>query len=269
MINLVEESTISKTGNESDNEDGLFCSDKYIAVIDGATSKVQNKSMGKSGGQIIRDIIILELSCMSGTEKAEEAINKIQKRIINEFPAEKNFPVSASAAIYSVCHNQIWLVGDCQAIVDNEYYCEKKRVDEILSEARSMAIFALIEEGMSENDFMQDDKGRELIMPFLKLQRYLENKRGHFGYITFNNSTYNESILSEKVKIINASSASEIVLASDGYPILKSTLEETEKELAKVIHEDPLCYKINRSTKGIINGNCSYDDRTYIKFSIS
>ncbi len=58
----------------------------------------------------------------------------------------------------------------------------------------------------------------------------------------------------------------EIVLASDGYPKLKSTLKESEEELAKIIEIDPLCYKTYFSTKGLKKGNFSFDDRTYIRF---
>ena len=51
------------------------------------------------------------------------------------------------------------------------------------------------------------------------------------------------------------SSSSEIVLASDGYPFLKPTLAASEAALAEQI-----------ATKGIVEGNKSFDDRTYIRF---
>ena len=40
MIEIIEQKSISKTGIETDNEDGVFVSDNYVAVVDGATSKV-------------------------------------------------------------------------------------------------------------------------------------------------------------------------------------------------------------------------------------
>ena len=60
----------------------------------------------------------------------------------------------------------------------------------------------------------------------------------------------------------------EIVLASDGYPRLFPSLAETEAFLAKLLEEDPLCYKQYRSTKGRYAGNISFDDRAYLRFQI-
>ena len=58
MISIIKQFTKSKTGIESANEDGLFISEKYIAVIDGATSKVNKLHNGLTGGQVVRNIII-------------------------------------------------------------------------------------------------------------------------------------------------------------------------------------------------------------------
>ena len=59
---------------------------------------------------------------------------------------------------------------------------------------------------------------------------------------------------------------SEVVLASDGYPKLFGTLEESEHYLQKVLAEDPLCISLNKQTKGLMVGNNSYDDRTFVRF---
>ncbi len=59
---------------------------------------------------------------------------------------------------------------------------------------------------------------------------------------------------------------SQIVLASDGYPALKETLAESEAALRELIKNDPLCFRENMGTKGLVKGNDSFDDRTYIRF---
>ncbi len=59
-----------------------------------------------------------------------------------------------------------------------------------------------------------------------------------------------------------------IVLATDGYPVLKRTLEDSESALRDVLAQDPLMCRLYKSTKGILQGNVSFDDRAYVKFSI-
>lgn len=55
-------------------------------------------------------------------------------------------------------------------------------------------------------------------------------------------------------------------MASDGYPFLKPTLAESEEALAHLLAYDPQCTHEFIATKGIVVGNKSFDDRTYIRF---
>ena len=58
------------------------------------------------------------------------------------------------------------------------------------------------------------------------------------------------------------------MLASDGYPYLKDTLEASEQALQEVLQEDPLLFRKYKATKGLQIGNRSFDDRAYIKLEI-
>ena len=64
------------------------------------------------------------------------------------------------------------------------------------------------------------------------------------------------------------SSPNEVVLASDGYPFLKPTLAESEEALLHLIAHDPQCIHDFIATKGLVAGNKSFDDRTYIRFRV-
>ena len=57
-------------------------------------------------------------------------------------------------------------------------------------------------------------------------------------------------------------------MATDGYPKLYDTLEKSEEYLAHILEYDPLCFQEYKSTKGLQKGNSSFDDRTYIKFTL-
>ncbi len=59
-----------------------------------------------------------------------------------------------------------------------------------------------------------------------------------------------------------------VVLASDGYPILKATLQESEESLARHLADDPQNIKEYVATKGLVEGNLSFDDRAYVRLTI-
>lgn len=67
------------------------------------------------------------------------------------------------------------------------------------------------------------------------------------------------------IKIYPVKSGDEILLASDGYTVLRGTLEESAKKLQRILKEDPLCFRAYRSTKGKKSCNVSFDDRAYCR----
>lgn len=268
MIEIIEQKSISKTGSEATNEDGIFISESYVAVVDGATSKDSNLFEGRTGGQVVRDIIIDSLAKLNGNETLIEGVRAIQNEIESRFSITQFFHASASAVIFNVKKRCIWMIGDCQACVNGKKYTNNKIIDDITSRARAIALEAFVMDGNPESKILEKDIGRELIMPFLKLQKKFENKSGYFGYPVFNNVGMSDDILHSKIVNIDVPENSEIVLASDGYPELKPTLKESEEELSRIIATDPLCYKTYFSTKGLKKGNISFDDRTYIRFRL-
>ena len=70
------------------------------------------------------------------------------------------------------------------------------------------------------------------------------------------------------IKTIDVSRAREIVLATDGYPFLKPTLAESEAALRELLRQDPMLVSLYQATKGIMQGNCSFDDRAYLRVKI-
>ena len=264
-IILIEQFCKSKSGVEQDCEDLLFISDHYIAVIDGATSKSSALFEGKTGGRIAAECIAQSLANPLWDPRADartvaDAIQASLKAYSNEKCLE-SVHLCASAVIFSVKKRQVWAVGDCQFIVNGKLYTFGKKVDAILSETRSLAIQMLLASGISEEDLLKHDKAREMILPLLKMQEQLENNPSEYGYSVF--SDHGEV---SNVSITDIPEGAELVLASDGYPELKPTLEESEKALGFLLKEDPLCYKTYKSTKGICGNQESFDDRTFIRY---
>ena len=118
--------------------------------------------------------------------------------------------------------------------------------------------------GGSEDDFARHDPGRACILPLLRRQFLLANQDRPYGYDVLDGF----AIHSHHVSVYPVPPQTQVVLASDGYPVLKDTLAESEKSLDELLQKDPQCLRENRGTKGLVKGNQSFDDRTYVRFAV-
>jgi len=266
---ITEQFCASKTGVAEDCEDVIVVCDNYIAVIDGATSKTGNRFEGKTGGKIAAELIASFLQ--TGVIDSNMDYKTVTCRIQAELQAyarrhqleEQGIHLCASAVIYSISKRQIWAVGDCQFLLNKKHYTFYKKVDTILSEARSLAIHMLLQAGHTEAELLKEDLARQMILDELKLQQQLENRDDEYGYSVFSSQGSVKT-----VAVTDVPPGSEVVLASDGYPELFGTLAESEARLNELIRLDPLCYKIYKSTKGLMDRATHFDDRSYIRFRV-
>ena len=168
----------------------------------------------------------------------------------------------ASVIIYNSCYDEIWCYGDCQCIINGEFYSHEKELDALFSEIRAFNIEASLLNGESIEASSGNDVGRKAVLENFQKQVLFENKSVPFGYSVINGFGVNyELIERHKVK-----KGDEIVLSSDGYPALKGSLAESEEELEKLLRDDPMCFRKYKTTKGLKEGNFSFDDRCYVRF---
>ena len=266
-FDIIEHQCVSKTGREEDREDLLLVTNDYIAVVDGATSKSSARFQGKTGGRIAAELVAHSLTTMGKDIEAPSAVDQIQQALQDYDRChqleQQGIHLCAAAVIYSVAHRQLWSVGDCQFMVNGILHTFPKAIDSLLAETRSAIIHMLLQEGYTEHDLMQHDLARDIITPALQHQLSLENASGEYGYPIF--STRGSV---SHIEIFDIPEQAEVVLASDGYPRLCATLLESEQQLSDLLRMDPLCYQLNKATKGLTAGRTSTDDRTYIRFRI-
>ena len=147
--------------------------------------------------------------------------------------------------------------------IDAETWNTPKRIDQITSDFR--AAFLAATGGGYHDDPSCADPGREAILPLLSAQVSLANVPGEFGYGVLNGTP----VPPEFIEVVQLSEAArEVVLASDGYPSLPATLAEAEAELAHLLVLDPSCVGSLRSTKGLVPGMLSFDDRSWIRIAL-
>ena len=291
FMKIIESSIIGKKSPEA-CEDGMVVTDDFIAVIDGSTSKTPkhlNPDMknGRYAMMLISEYIQEELKADASVDDFCQGVtayiyNKVYEKLgveerLKEHPEER---LTASAILYSRTRNEVWMVGDCQAIIDGKLYENGKPYEQEIARKR----VELIEQGLSPAE------ARKQIEPLL-IKAMLSGQNQTYTVID------GFPVYREGVKVVSVSdscsvqhsvptsdsvpcsdsasasgtisvSSSEIVLASDGYPFLEPTLAASEAALAEQIANDPQNIHSFIATKGIVEGNKSFDDRTYIRFSV-
>lgn len=265
-MEILEKHIKGKKADSSLCEDMIFISEGFVAVVDGATAKHPRLFNGKAGGRAAAEAICEALSTLSTEATAYEAVNHITAHIENLYePTEEKCSAVASAIIYSTHRKEVWSVGDCQCIINGEKHLHEKEIDHILSEQRAQIIEEAIKNGATYDEIAENDIGRQAILPrIMEQHRYANDKASPLGYGVLNGNPVPE----EFIVIYTLKDNDILVLASDGYPSLCDTLEESEALLEKEIFENPLCCTGYKSTKGISPGSHSFDDRAYIKLKV-
>ena len=164
---------------------------------------------------------------------------------LTEHPEDR---LTCSAVVFSRVSREIWLVGDCHCLVGNQYIDNPKPAEAMLAAQRADEMKKLLAQGISQEELLSNDTARPLIIPHM-IQTMKEQNITYSVIDGFH-------IPRQHVKVITLDfQPQEIVLASDGYPFLRSTLAESEHELAQLLAEDPLCIHRFKATKGLMQGN--------------
>lgn len=243
----------------ADCEDGIVITNDFAAVIDGSTSKTPKRlDPSMKNGRFAMLIISEYIKQMPADYTINDFCRGITLRIAEEYakrgiaedmakhPEER---LTASAIIYSNSRKEVWMVGDCQAIIDGKHYDNSKPYEQEIAMQRA----TLIKNGMSPKE------ARCAIEPQL-IKAMLEGQNRQYAVID------GTPIYMPGTCIVTASHC--VVLASDGYPTLLPTLHESEEALAQHLTDDPQNITDFIATKGLVEGNVSFDDRAYIKLTI-
>ena len=243
----------------ADCEDGIVITNDFAAVIDGSTSKTPKRlDPSMKNGRFAMLLISEYIKQMPADYTMNNFCRGITLRIAEEYakrgiaedmakhPEER---LTASAIIYSNSRKEVWMVGDCQAIIDGEHYDNSKPYEQEIAMQRA----TLIKNGISPKE------ARCAIEPQL-IKAMLEGQNRQYAVID------GTPIYMPGTRIVTASHC--VVLASDGYPTLLPTPHESEEALAQHLTDDPQNITDFIATKGLVEGNVSFDDRAYIKLTI-
>lgn len=267
MVNIQVLETFIR-GKVSDNqcEDTVVMTSNFIAIIDGVTSKSHFRVDGQTTGKLASTIIAhvlerapRELTLQTLIQRVNKAFAEFYQRVT--FTADRaSQGLQAVAVIYSRYRNELWQVGDAQINLDGHQLVNPKPSDLVLADMRSLIL-------RFSDDNQQSDPGRQAILPWLlKATQFANVADAEWGYAIFNGRPIPETLVK---RYLLTPGQHEIVLASDGYPEVLDGLAASEAKLHEVLMQDPTCSHLYRSTKGLVFGNRSFDDRSLIHFNVT
>ncbi|MCI8433198.1 MAG: hypothetical protein HFH83_08435 [Lachnospiraceae bacterium] len=267
-MKIIEQFLCGKEGNLSTCEDGLIIGKHLIAVLDGVTSKGIHLWNGKTSGFHAKEVLSDYLRQDVEKQSAIELMRNLDRILHDNIESAENLASEeyprAVIIIYNDFYKEVWSYGDCQCRINEDIYTHSKKIDELNADLRAFYLEYLISQGADIKELEQNDLGRKGIQRNLIMQFAFENKLGCFGYPVLNGMGIEESM----IKCYSVTEGDTVILASDGYPVLRKTLKECENELDYIRQNDPMCFRLFRSTKGIKQGNASFDDRAFCKFIV-
>ena len=278
-MQIIEQQLVAKHPAKK-SEDGIVVTDDFVAVIDGSTSKTDYRhSLLRSNGRYAMQLVSRYIRRMPKTTTCEAFLRGVtayiashyRKRLLPRLAEHPEERLTCSAVIFSRVCREVWLVGDCQCLIGNEdaegstsfvYYENPKPAEAELAAMRAEEVKRLLATGITQDELRANDTARPVIIPRM-LETMQQQNRTYAVIDGFH-------IPRQYVKVVTLDFRPwQVVLASDGYPFLRPTLDESERLLQRQRELDPLNIGPDfQATKAFHIGANSFDDRSYIRFQV-
>ena len=266
MLRIIERNIVGKNPHGG-CEDGIVATRHFAAVIDGSTSKTAMRVNGNyTNGQWCMMLIaeyVAEMPCDICLDGFLDGITQHIRRQyeaahidLKRLATHTEERLTASAAIYSVARQEVWLVGDCQCLTHGTAHDNPKPQEARIAAKRAALLHRALQHGATVDELQRHDIGREGIVADI-----IEgSRRQNIDYAVIDGF----DIPRHGVKTIKVVPGDTVVLATDGYPVLLPTLNGSEQLLQQLLHDDPLCIDRYQATKALMAGYQSFDDRAYL-----
>lgn len=265
---MLEQFVLGKRADAVLCEDAIVVTPDFAAVVDGATDVSGRLYDGMAGGRWAMLACADAIRGLPPSCDASMAVDALTRSLAERVdpgvpPAERP---SASVTIYSAARREIWQAGDVGFHWAGLPPQPRKRVDEIAVAFRVAVVAAEVAAGNISLDAMgAEDPGRAAARPLLARQGFFRNRPGPYAFAAIDGRPVPASLL--VVRTV-PSGAGELVIASDGYPVIEDTLAASEATLARLLARDPWCIAELAGTKGVLEGQISFDDRAYLRLSL-
>ena len=252
-------------------EDGLYFSDHFIAVFDGATDKSGKSYDGKKGGRVAEELIESVFKGLPPDANKEEVLARINLAYQDFYRAHPDMDFvknplwrpTATLIWYSFARNELVAIGDSKARIDGKPYNNKTKLVDVLNSDLRVKVIEQLK--LSEADVAKNDLGRYYILPLLERQSEFQNNPKAPKALQYW-AIDGFPIPPEEVAVWHFDKTPKLIeLSSDGYETYPQghDVKSYEAAFASFLKEDPQRIK-SPSTKGLQAGNVSFDDRSVL-----
>lgn len=260
---IIESFMQGKRKNSAYNEDEIVTGKAICGVMDG--------SHGASTQDVMSAMLDQSKAYLENLD-GDQSFEEVEQHLIHlcrEIKKEESHSIKSGAsyqlAVYNMHREEIWWIGDCQILIGGHLYTTSQPTEKILSDMRAVINKAILLDGATEEELMKQDPSQQMCDRYVEFQKNYANADHPDAYGVINGDAVPERFINTKNI---AEHKGDIVFASDGYPDVFATLEETENALQTLLKEDPLMIHKFPQAKGLKADQHSFDDRCYLRVKI-
>ncbi|MEO1150909.1 MAG: hypothetical protein AAFW83_07955 [Pseudomonadota bacterium] len=267
---ILERFTHAKRADNAYTEDRFVIGPHGAGVIDGAIGPHHTDTTMITAAL---NAVVEYLEALGPGATARQTIDQVSAILADTKTAagltEFRYTGGFHLVFYHGPSRQLWRVGDCQFRHSGQTFTNDLEVEAIGARQRAVMVEAMRLRGQSDEEIMASDAYAELFTPFFAPLLDFAHRTDHpLGFGVINGMPVPDQFI-EKHDLSTVSGVSgALVMASDGYPVVCDTLADTEARLASLLVRDPMCIHEHICSKGLRPGQCSFDDRTYLRIKI-
>ncbi|MBA2956568.1 hypothetical protein GON03_00865 [Nocardioides sp. MAH-18] len=244
----------------SPNLDRLVATDAWVAVIDGVTPKSDEMAGAIAAtARLVDDMVV----AIENADPGLDPFDLVDTLTDITATHQGRHRPSAAGAVFSLAARRVVVVTDTWVAVDGSAQFYGHRYEEHVTGIRRALTDRELAAGRSVDDLRRDDPGRVAIGDLLVRESGLMNVdgQGDYFYAAWNGLPIPRHLLTSVEVPLDAR---ELILATDGYPVLAPTWEETELALQRELADDPLRIGPYGGPKALAPGADSFDDRSFV-----
>lgn len=246
------------------NLDRVCATDNFVAVFDGCTPKHEALHEASAATADLVDALVACITSLESCSSWDEILSALSH---DASKYSTPYGASATGVIFSRHLMEVLVVGDGWVSVDSDATFYGHKLEGILAEIRKAFTLQELVHGSSEKELRETDPGRQAILPLLAREKEFRNIKGA-GEYSFAGIDGNKIPRELTVLLKVPATTNHITIASDGYPMIFPSLAQTEEFLFTDVAADPLRIGENPGTKAVPIGGVTYDDRSYVSFSL-